>query len=585
LEKREIFSISKMDSLQQQRRCFSTILWIVVLVVSWFASLVRADTPNAVNDFAVTRQNQAVTIPVLANDSDTETNQLTILQVSAPAHGTLVINSNTPVTTPELSRLFQFAAIQLSNTVVRLGSTNLYPRSTQTNGSWNTVNDTDWTSGFFPGCLWYLYEQNGDTNFEKWAQEWTAGISSQQFNTNTDDIGFMINTSFGNGYRITGDSTYQSVVLRAARSLTNRYNRIVGCLADDQLLPPTNFEVIIDTMMNTELLYHATDINGDTNFSDKAFSHAQRAMTNQIRADNSTFQKVLYSTVNGALTYQGTRAGYSATSTWARGQAWAIYGFTMAYRETGFLPFLDAAKRTANYYLTNVPSDFVPYWDFDAPDIPNAPRDSSAAATTLSALVQLSQLVTNMQDSATLWAGAHNILESLGSTNYLAQGTTSSGILLHGTGEPPQFPSPEVDVSLTYGDYYFVEALRRYAEAYGRTNVTYTPNPGFIGTDTFTYQVCDSGGNCSTASVTVVVLDTNAVPAFNVQASLSPVTQYPVISFPAISNHLYEVDYASSLTPPQQWSILASNLIGSNSVISINDTSPASQRFYRVKAQ
>ncbi len=558
---------------------------IAVLAVLWFAGLVHADPPNAVNDFAVTHENQIVTIPVLANDSDTETNQLTILQVSAPAHGTLVINSNTPVTTPELTRLFQFAALQLSNTVVQLNNTNLYPRSTQTNGSWNTVNDTDWTSGFFPGCLWYLYEQTGDTNFEKWAQEWTAGISSQQFNTNTDDIGFMINTSFGNGYRITGDPTYQSVVLRAARSLTNRYNRIVGCLADDQLLPPTNFEVIIDTMMNTELLYHATDINGNTNFSDKAFSHAQRAMTNQIRADNSTFQKVLYSTVNGELTYQGTRAGYSATSTWARGQAWAIYGFTMAYRETGFLPFLDAAKRTANYYLTNVPSDFVPYWDFDAPDIPNAPRDSSSAAITLSALVQLSQLVTNMQDSATLWTGAHNILESLGSTNYLAQGTTSRGILLHGTGEPPQFPSPEVDVSLIYGDYYFIEALRRYAEAYGRTNVTYTPNPGFTGTDTFTYQVCDSGGNCSTASVTVVVLDTNAVPAFNVQASLSPVTQYPVISFPAVSNHLYEVDYANSLTPPLQWSILASNLIGSNSVISINDTISAPQRFYRVKAQ
>ena len=177
-----------------------------------------------------------------------------------------------------------------------------------------------------------------------------------------------------------------------------------------------------------------------------------------------------------------------------------------------------------------------------------------------------------MQDSATLWAGAHNILELLGSTNYLAQGTTSSGILLHGTGEPPQFPGPEVDVSLIYGDYYFVEALRRYAETYGRTNVTYTPNPGFTGTDTFTYQVCDSGGNCSTATVTVFVVGTNAVPAFNVQASLSPVTQNPVISFPAISNHLYEVDYANSLTPPLQWSVLASNIIGSNSVISINDT-------------
>lgn len=132
---------------------------IAVLAVLWFAGLVHADTPNAVNDFADTRENQAITIPVLANDSDTESNQLTILQVSAPAHGTLVINSNTPVTTPELARLFQFAAVQLSNTVVRLGSTNLYPRSTQTNGSWNTVNDTDWTSGFFPGCLWYLYDK------------------------------------------------------------------------------------------------------------------------------------------------------------------------------------------------------------------------------------------------------------------------------------------------------------------------------------------------------------------------------------------------------------------------------------------
>ncbi len=239
----------------------------------------------------------------------------------------------------------------------------------------------------------------------------------------------------------------------------------------------------------------------------------------------------------------------------------------------------------ADFYLTNVPSDYVPYWDFDAPNLPNAPRDSSTAAITLSALVQLSQLATNMQDSATFWAGAHNILESLGSTNYLARGTTSSGILLHGTGNPPQIYDPEVNVSLIYGDYYFVEALTRFTAAYGRTNLTYTPNPGFSGTDTFTYQVCDSGGNCSTGTVTVVVLNTNPVLTFNAQASLSPLTGYPIISFPAVSNYLYEVDYANSLTPPPQWSILASNLAGSDSVISINDTNPAPQRFYRVKAQ
>lgn len=574
-----------MNILRPQRRDRVTGKWLVIFASQWLACSVWANPINVTNDLAATVQNQAVTIPVLANDFDTESNQLAILQVSAPAHGTVVINSNAPVTTPELSNLFQFAAVQLSNTVVQMGNTNTYPRSTLSNGSWSTVNNSDWTCGFFPGSLWYLYEQTGDPHFETWAQEWTAGIAAQQFNTGTDDVGFMFNTSFGNGYRITSNPTYKSVLLQAAHSLTNRFNAIVGCLADDLLLTPPEFQVIMDTTMNTELLYHAADINGDTTLSAKAMSHAERAMTNQIRPDNSTFHLVLYSTVNGALLYQGTRAGYSATSTWARAHAWSIYGFTMAYRETGYLPFLSAAGEVADFYLTNVPSDYVPYWDFDAPNLPNAPRDSSTAAITLSALVQLSQLATNMQDSATFWAGAHNILESLGSTNYLARGTTSSGILLHGTGNPPQIYDPEVNVSLIYGDYYFVEALTRFTAAYGRTNLTYTPNPGFSGTDTFTYQVCDSGGNCSTGTVTVVVLNTNPVLTFNAQASLSPLTGYPIISFPAVSNYLYEVDYANSLTPPPQWSILASNLAGSDSVISINDTNPAPQRFYRVKAQ
>jgi len=575
-----------MRILRQRRQWPLTGAWLAILAGQWPGCSVWADPPNAANDLAVTLQNHAVTISVLTNDFDTESNQMAVLQVTAPAHGIVVINSNAPVTTPELARLFQFSASQLSNTVRLMANTNTYPRSTQTNGSgiWNTVNNSDWTCGFFPGCLWYVYEQTGDANFKKWAQQWTAGIASQQFNTNTDDVGFMINTSFGNGYRITGSNSYQSVLLQTAHSFTNRWNYIVRCLADDQLLPPTNFEVIIDTMMNTELLYHATDVNGDTNLSVKAYIHATRAMTNQIRADNSTFQRVLYSTVNGSLTFQGTRAGYSNTSTWARGQAWAIYGFTMAYRETGYLPFLDAAKRVAIYYLTNTPSDYVPYWDFDAPNIPNAPRDSSAAAITLSALVQLSQLETNLQAGATLWAGAHNILESLGFTNYLAQGTSSKGILLHGTGEPPQFPDPEVNVSLIYGDYYFIEALRRYALAYGRTNVTYTPNPGFTGADTFAYQMCDSGGNCSTGTVTVLVVGTNAVPTFSSQLSLAPVSNVPVVSFPTVSNHVYEVDYANTLMPPTQWNFLPPYVTGSNLTMSITDTNLATQRFYRVKA-
>ncbi len=578
-----------MNALRRQSWGLTPGQWLVILASQWLACTVWADPPTAVDDLATTFQNQTVTISVLTNDFDTETNQLGILQVSAPSHGTVVINTNGPVTTAELSRLFQFSATQLSNTVLQLGNTNLYPRSTVTNGTWETVDESDWTSGFFPGCLWYMYQQTGDPHFETWAQQWTSGIAPQQFNTNTDDVGFMINTSFGNGYRLTGSSSYRSVVLQAAASLSNRFNSIVGCLADDLLLAPPQFQVIIDTMMNTELLYHGTDIDGDTNLSNKAISHAERAMINQIRTNGSTFQLVLYSTVNGMLLYQGTRIGYTNTSTWARGQAWAIYGFTMAYRETGNASFLNAAEHLANYYLANVPSDYVPYWDFNDPAIPNAPRDSSAAAITLSALVQLSELATDMQDSATLWTGAHNIFESLESTNYLAQGTTSSGILLHGTGGSPEDNDSEndseVDVSLIHGDYYFVEALRRYAEFYGRTNVTYTPNPGFTGTDTFTYQVCDSGGYCSTATVTVVVVGTNAVPAFNLQLSLAPVTRWATASFPIISNHVYEVDYANSLTPlPTQWNVLVPYFTGSNSTISVTDTNLIPQRFYRAKA-
>ena len=491
---------------------------------------------------------------------------------------------NPAVLTPELSNLFQFAAVQLSNSVKQVINTNLYPRRTLTNGVWTNSTVTDWISGFFPGAMWYVYEQTGDTNFLKWARDWTAGIASQQHVTNTDDIGFMINTSFGNGLRITGDTNYRSVVITGAQSFTNRYSAIVRSLADDELLPPTNFQVILDTMMNCEILYHATDLNGNTNISFKAFNHQLRAMTNQIRPDNSTYHMVLYSTVNGDLTYQGTRAGYSSNSTWARGHAWAIYAFTMGYRETGYPPFLDAAQRVAQYYIDNVPSDYVPYWDFDDPAIPNSPRDSSAAAITLSGLIQLSELTTNLTNAALYWSEAHNIFESLASTNYLAQGTSNSSILLHGVGNTPVLPDPEINVGLIYGDYYFVEAMRRFALAYGRNTITYTPDPGFTGTDTFTYQVCDSAGQTASATVTVVVQPTGPPPAFAATAGVNSSNQLPVISFPTTSGYLYDVEYRDATATPGIWSDLATNIVGSDAIMSATDTVPSAARLYRVIA-
>ncbi len=559
---------------------FFALLASAALLVS---TNVRADSPAPHDDLAQTFSNVSVTISVLTNDLDSG-NQLGVLQVTPPSHGIAIINSNPAVLTPELSNLFQFAAVQLSNSVKQINNTNLYPRRTLTNGVWTNSTVTDWISGFFPGAMWYVYEQTGDTNFLKWAREWTAGIASQQHVTNTDDIGFMINTSFGNGLRITGDTNYRAVVITGAQSFTNRYNPVVRSLADDLLLAPTNFQVIMDTMMNTELLFHAADLNGNTNISFKAFNHQLRAMTNQVRSNNSTYHLALYSTVNGALTYQGTRAGYSSNSTWSRGHAWAIYAFTMGYRETGYRPFLDTAQRVAQYYIDNVPSDYVPYWDFNDPAIPNSPRDSSAAAITLSGLLELSQLTTNLTNAALYWSEAHNIFESLASTNYLAQGTSNSSILLHGVGNTPPLPNPEINVGLIYGDYYFVEAMRRFALAYGRTNITYTPDPGFTGTDTFTYQVCDSAGQTATATVTVVVQPTGPPPAFAATAGFNPSNQLPVISFPTASGYFYDVQYRDATGAPGIWSTLATNLVGSGGTLSATDAVPSTARLYRVIA-
>ncbi len=532
----------------------------------------RAAAILAVADQAVTAQNAAAIIPVLANDSDS-TNQLAILRVTPPAHGTVSVNSGSPVTTPELTRLFQFAARQLSNTVAQIGDTNLYPRYTLADGTWElrSLGPNNWISGFLPGALWYLHEQTGDAHFRLWAESWTAGNASEQFLTETDDLGFIINNSVGHGYRLTGNPAYEPVLVQAAQSVVAvRYNPVAGCIGDT--FSDRTLGVISDSMMNIELLFRAAALSGDTNLYAKAFTHAERTMLDFVRPDGSTWHGVIYAT-NGAVLSKGWRAGTVETSTWARGHAWATYGFTMAYRETGDARFLNTAQRLVDYYLATVPTGYVPYWDNQAPGIPNVLKDSSAAAITLSALLELSQLATNSADAARDWNAARHILDSLASTNYLAQGTASSGILLHGVGSDP--PSEEADVSLIYADYYFVETLRRLAETYRRATVTYVPEPGFLGTDVFSYQACDSVGDCAIGTVTVTV-------GFAVQISLSPVTHQPIISFPTSAGKNYFVQYRNDLGATGAWSVLATNIAGSGSIFSITDTNLPGQRFYRV---
>lgn len=533
---------------------------------------------TAVGDSASTLPNASVLIAVLTNDVVVAGNQTAILRVTQPSHGKVVINLGSNSNT-QLSQLFQFAAIQLSNSVVQMGNTNLYPWWTQTNGVWvsGSPDDNNWTTGFFPGALWFIYEHTGDTNYRTWAENWMGAIAPEQFSTNTDDVGFMINTSYGNGYRLTGNTNYQAVMLQAAESFSQRFNPAVGCLADDLLLDtntnPPPFQVIMDTMMNAELLYAAYDTGGSSNWYNMALSHAGRALTNQVRADGSTYHMVIYNFTNGAVLYQGNReTDIPPLDTWARGHAWGLHGFTTAYQETGDARFLGAAKQIADFYINNVPPDYVPYWYYQTNGLPPDPplRDSSAAAITLSALFELSQLATNAADGAQYWQAAINVFNSLSSTNYLAQGTSSSGILLHGDSI-----DIATDASLIYGDYYFLEALKRLNDLYGQTTLTYVPDTNYSGMDAFTYQACDSGGNASSATVSVMVGLSSPTVAVSS-------TGIKTISFPTSATGSYFVQYANRLTVPMSWSVLATNIAGTGSVCSVTDTNIVSQRYYRL---
>lgn len=552
--------------------------WGVSLILLFCAGTSGASGLTALDDSAVTAPNTPITMAVLENDYISTSSSTAILRVSQPAHGRVVIHS-TSANHAELTPLFQFAATQLSNTVQQVAVTNLYPWYL-TNGVWrslqtNTVAypDYNWVGGFFPGSLWLVYEYTGDTNFSNWAQEWQAALAPEQYSTAADDVSFIINTSFGNGYRITGNPAYKSILTQTCRSFTNRWNPIVGCLADDQLLTPPPFEVIIDTMMNTEIFYRP-DLDKDTNILSMAISHAGRTLTNHLRPDGSTFMRVMYDGVtNGSVLFKDNRVPIGALDTWARGQSWAAHAFPLLYRNTGDERFLETARRVADFYINNAPADYVPYWYYPSNGITTGLlRDSSAAAVTLSGLVDLSRQVANDTDGAKYWQAAHNLFVSLSSTNYLAVNTTNT-ILLHANPV-----DANKDTSLIYADYYFIESLKRLNDVFNQVTLTYIPATNFTGTDAFTYQACDSSGAVSTATVSVTV-------RLVAQISLAPATHWPAISFPTSVGGNYFVQYLDSSLPSANWQVLATNISGSGSVVSVSDTNPANTRFYRVASQ
>ena len=325
------------------------------------------------------------------------------------------------------------------------------------------VKPKDWTSGFFPGSLWYLFELTHNEKFKTEAQRYTALLTPIQFYNGTHDIGFMLYCSFGNGYRLTGDTIYKRALLNGANTLMTRYNPKIGLIRSwDFNKDIWQYPVIIDNMMNLELLFWASTNSGNIKLKEAAISHADRTMQNHYRPDNSCFHVVDYDTITANARIRQTHQGFNDNSSWARGQGWGLYGYTFMYRETKDKKYLEHAQKIAAFILNHprLPEDKIPYWDFDAPNIPNEPRDASAAALIASALIELSSYTTEKNN---YFATAETILKNLSSDKYLAaKGENGLFILKHSTGNWPK--NSEIDTPLNYADYYFLEALLRYKE-------------------------------------------------------------------------------------------------------------------------
>jgi unsaturated chondroitin disaccharide hydrolase len=358
-----------------------------------------------------------------------------------------------------------YSVEQIEKTSSTLSGYELMPRSIANGKSeWRKVDYHDWCAGFWPGTLWFAYEHTNDQKWKAKADSFQSALLPLLDSSAIDhDLGFEMFCSYGNGYRLTKNENYKNVLLRAADSLATLYNPKVGTILSwprqvNGVDWPLRHNSIMDNMINLELLFWAAKNGGNPKLYDMAVSHATVTMNNQFRPDYSSYHVVVYDTATGEKIKGITHQGYSDSSMWARGQAWAIYGYTMCYRETQNLAFLDFAQKVSDVYLQQLPDDLIPYWDFNAPDIPNAPKDVSAACVVASALIELSTL-TNDKSKATVYLNkAKQMLQNLSTEKYQSRNINNS-VLLHSTGHKPN--GGEVDASIIYADYYYMEALLR----------------------------------------------------------------------------------------------------------------------------
>ncbi|WP_257420749.1 glycoside hydrolase family 88 protein [Bacteroides acidifaciens] len=357
-------------------------------------------------------------------------------------------------------RQLLYMAEQLEN----VPDTACFPRSVKEDGSYRLENAKDWTSGFYPGSMWLAYDLTGDEVLAKEARTYTNRLEDIQYYTGNHDIGFMMFCSYGHALRLKPESKDKQILVNSSESLCARFSPEVGLIRSWDF-GDWSYPVIIDNMMNLEMLFWASEQTGNSKYRDIAIAHADKTLKNHFREDMTSYHVVSYSVPSGKVESKGTFQGYSDSSAWARGQAWGVYGYTMCYRFTKNPVYLEAAHKIVRFIMNNRPSekDYIPYWDYNAPDIPNAPRDASAAAITASALLELNGYTDDKKLSDDYTEYAESILKQLSSPEYLAKDKENKGfILLHSVGSFPH--NSEVDVPLNYADYYYLEALKRYKE-------------------------------------------------------------------------------------------------------------------------
>lgn len=344
-----------------------------------------------------------------------------------------------------------FALHQLARTDRRLG-TGRFPTVALDGRPWRTSGTDGWLAGFWPARLWLAYQADGRRSWARRAVARQAPLAVREDDTTAHDLGFLLQTSFGRGAVLAGRRSDADVVRRAAAALASRYVASVGAIrAWDG--PAGQVSVNVDNLMNLELLFQGDDLGGPARWRDLAVRHALTSARWQLRADGSTFHVVRFDERSGAPVWAGTVQGLSDDSTWARGQAWAVHGFTTAYRESGDPRLLEAASRAAGFAVTHAPRDGVPWWDYDAP---GTRRDTTAAAVLASGLLELARIDPDPGRRAG-WRGAGmHTLRSLVGPRYLSRGTGDWSVLRHG-----RHDETYDDNGVTYGDTYLLEALLR----------------------------------------------------------------------------------------------------------------------------